>query len=261
MKREHYFLGFGKRNNGAFEHSWNLAKNLKSRGYSLTFFANWFDSSIEEIKFTKDGGKIEGPSSLNNLEGIFHLQTHTWEYNNFLEDVYKNPKSKLIFYLHAIIPYFYMDRKTQKYFLEGNFSKSELDFFISKNLSSREKSQLRAISKSDHLVTISKNHKKAIENLGFKKNISVLENVTDFVDLDGEILEKGKRKAEELRDYFSSKNVILYCGNLYGNKGANSLFDSFKKIKYHYPSSSLVILGVGNGEISRLQKYGFEDLW
>jgi len=258
MEKNHYFLGFEKRNSGAFEHSWTLAKELEIRGYNLTFLANWFNSPVKKVDLSSGIETLVDFSTFDKKEGIFHLQTHTWEYNNLLGEIVKNPSSKLIIYLHAVIPYFYMSRENQKFFLEGNFSQDEVNSFIEQNLSSREKAQLGAILKSDHLITISHNHKKALENLNFKKDITVLENVTNFLDLDEEILWKSDIKSKKLKNFLGSENVLLYCGNLYKGKGADFLFDSFKMIKSEYPSSSLIILGVGESERQRLERYGLE---
>ncbi len=258
MKKNHYILGFSRRRSGAFEHSWNLAKNLDKRGYEAKYYSSWWeDAPVDVNLLTEEIHPLE-EKELKNLNGIIHLQTHTWEYRGLLDKILAGKKQTLIYGLHAIIPYYHIKESDKIPFLDGGFPQSYANSLIN-NLSEREKAQLSAIDKSDYLFTISKNHKKALELFGIQKPIHVFENVSDFYDLPEEIIKETNNKALEFRESLRKENILLYCGRIYFKKGANCLFESFKKIRKEYPSSQLVLLGTKEEMKEEMIRYGLDE--
>jgi glycosyltransferase involved in cell wall biosynthesis len=238
----HNILGFERRKSGAFEHSWQLFRNLNNKGFQTRYFSHWWNSQINELLLNETKKEIDW-KKIEKENSIFHLQTHTWENENLLEKISKNPYSKIIYNLHAIIPYFYMSQKEKELFLEKRLPEKKYLEIINARLNQREKSQLSAMKKSDYLFTISKNHKKVLEIMNIKKPIHVFENVIDS-DLENEnILKESKKKGIELKNKLNSQNIILYCGNFYKKKGSESILESFDKIKKHYTDSKLILLG------------------
>ncbi|MBM3228562.1 glycosyltransferase family 4 protein [Candidatus Pacearchaeota archaeon] len=258
MEKNHYILGFSRRRSGAFEHSWSLAKNLNKRGYETRFYSSWWDGIPLSVDILTEQTRPLEENELQNLNGILHLQTHTWEYRGFLDKILAGKKQTLIYGLHAIIPYFYLKEKDKIPFLEGKLESSQLNSLIT-NLSEREKAQLSAMEKSDYLFTISKNHKRVLELLNIKKTIHVFENVSDFYDLPREMIEKAEEDAIKLRESFRKEKVILYCGRIYPKKGANCLFESFKKIRKNYPPSQLILLGTKEKMKEEMMQYGLNE--
>lgn len=246
-KLNHNILGFERRNSGAFEHSWELFRNLKNNKFETRYFSHWWNSGVNEI-FSNETKKEIDWKKIENEKAIFHLQSHTWENENLLEKISKNSTSKIIYNLHAIIPYFYMDQKEKELFLERKLPEKKYLEIINKRLNKREKSQLDAINRADYLFTISKNHKKVLEIMGIEKPTHVFENVIDS-DLENEnILKSTRKKGLELKEKLNSENIILYCGNFYKKKGSISLIKSFDEIKKYYLDSKLILLG-NNREI------------
>ena len=170
--KNHYLLGFTRRKSGAFEHAWKLAQNLDKKGYKTKYYACWWDTPVSHVNLKTEVEIPESLESLKNMEGIIHLQTHTWEYNDFLEIIGKKDGNIMIYNLHAIIPYYHMSEKDKLYFIEGKLPELVINQIMNK-LSEREKSQLSAISKADYLITISKKHREFLEIMGAKKPIHV----------------------------------------------------------------------------------------
>jgi glycosyltransferase involved in cell wall biosynthesis len=238
----HNILSFERRNSGAFEHSWQLFRNLQNKKFKTRYFSHWWNSKVNEIFLDETKKEIDW-KKIENEPGIFHLQSHTWENQNLLEKISKNPTSKIIYNLHAIIPYFYMNEKEKKLFLEKKLPEKKYLEIIENKLNKREKLQLDAIKRADYLFTISKNHKKVLEIMKSEKPIYVFENVVDS-DLENEnFLKLTKEKALELKEKLNSENIILYCGNFYKKKGSESIIKSFDEIKKHYLDSKLILLG------------------
>lgn len=258
---KHYVLGFERGRSGAFEHAFGLAQNLHKRNYNVKYYANWWGASAFDVDLHIERLTSLDTGLLNSLEGIFYLQTHTWEYNGFL-DLIKGRDSKIIYGLHAIIPYYHMGEKDKISFLKGELSASKFKEIIENKLSKREKAQLSAIGKSDHILTISENHKKVLEILGVEKPIHVFENVSDFFDLSEETLGKSMESALNFRKELGIENIILYCGRVYEQKGSFGLFESFRMIRDKYHSSKLVLLGSEEGVKEKLLLNGLnkEDL-
>lgn len=254
-----YVLGFPRRNSGAFEHAWSLAKKLNENGHNSRYYANWWDSPALDTNLQSEESKPLDEEDLRRINGVLYLQTHTWEYNGLLDLMMENNDSILIYSLHAIIPYFFMSPKNKIAFLNGDLPVSHITDIIDNQLSSKEHAQLSAIDKSDHILTISKNHKRVLELLGIKKPISIFENVSDVYDLPPEVLTKSIDNAKIVRTNINEENVILYCGNIYPKKGAFSLFESFKMIRERYPSSHLILLGSGENSKEKLFSYGLSE--
>lgn len=252
MDKNHYILSFERKNSGAFEHSWNLSKNLLKKGKNVFYYAHWFNSPIFEINLNTEEKKEISLKSLEEKKGIFHLHTHTWEYDKMLEKIALNTSSRIIYYLHAVIPYYYLSSEEKKAFLENNLPLEHMKNTIMKKLSSKERAQLTAIEKSDYLITINKTHKKALEFLGVNKKIGVLENFSDFSDFDDSTFLKRGRKADDFREELNKENILLYCGNFYLRKGSFRLIDSFVKIKKEFPSSMLILLGARERDVKEL---------
>ncbi len=256
-KESHYVLGFSRRTSGAFEHSWGLAQNLKKRGYDTRYYTNWWYDVPSNVNLETEG-KTPLSNELNELNGIVHLQTHTWEYNGFLDQIIENGDIKIIYGLHSIIPYYYMKKEEKISFCKGGLNKLNLEKLIY-NLSKREKAQLSAIKKADHLFTISKNHKRFLELFGIKKPIYVFENVSDFYGLPKEIIKKSREESVRFRESLGKDNIILYCGRIYPKKGSKRLFESFNRIKEKYPSSGLILLGVGEEIKEERARHGLNE--
>ncbi len=257
-KIKHYILGFERRTSGAFEHSWNLGQNLYKRGKNINYLTHWWDSPVKEVSLKNESTKIFEIDKLKEYPGVYHLQTHTWEYANHLEKIKSNPDSKLIYNLHAIIPYFYLKGKDKKSFLDGTLPKNIFEEIIKNRLGEREKSQLSAIEKADYLFTISEGHKKVLEKMNVKSPIYVFENVSDFDTISQDSLKKASSKGKEFRDSLNTNNVMIYCGNLYEKKGSFGLFDSLNKIKKEFGTSKLILLGSGQDRVDGLLKVGLK---
>ncbi len=238
----HNILGFERRNSGAFEHSWQLFRNLKNNQIKTSYFSHWWNSKINELFLNKTKKEIDW-KTIENREAIFHLQSHTWENEGLLEKISKNPSSKIIYNLHAIIPYFYMSQKEKELFLEKKLPEEKYLEILNTKLNQREKSQLNAMNKVDYLFTISKNHKKVLEIMEIKKPIHVFENVVDSELENQNILNKSKKKGLDLKEKINSENIILYCGNFYKKKGSIPLVEAFDEIKKYNKDSKLILLG------------------
>jgi glycosyltransferase involved in cell wall biosynthesis len=261
-KKRHYILGIERKLGGAFEHSWNLGKNLKERGYPTEYFSHWWDSSPKKVSMVDWSSMPLDVSDLKRFRGIFHLQTHTWENSGILDRISKNSSTKIVYNLHALIPYFYLSEEDKISFLEGNLDPKKYQEVIKEKMSKREKSQLTAMKKADYLFVLAKVHKKALKGINIEKPTYVFENVSDIDLTNKNLLEKSRSDGLKFREQLDVNNVILYCGRLYEKKGSFGLFDSFRKIKENYGSSKLVLLGSGEDEIERLLECGLkrEDL-
>ncbi len=258
-KENHYVLGFPRRNGGAFEHSWGLAQNLSKRGYDVKYYANWWNLVPSNLNLKTEELTPLYESELNDLKGVLHLQTHTWEYNGLLENIINNGNLKTIYGLHAMIPYYYyMDAKDKISLLKGEFSQDYLNKAI-EALSEREKAQLSAIERADYLFTISKNHKKVLELFGVEKPIHIFENVSDFYDLSKEVINEAREESKRFRGFTEKENILLYCGKIYPRKGSKRLFESFKKIREEYPSSDLILLGTGEEKKEEMIRLGLDE--
>ena len=258
-KNKHYVLGFERRNSGAFEHSWGLGQNLKNNNFDVEYLAHWWNSPIKNVNLQTEGTNKINVQDLKKKKGIFHLQTHTWEYEGLLRDITQNSESKLIYNLHAIIPYFYLNVEDKDKFLKGKLSVEEMVARVDPKMNSREKAQLSAIKKADYLFTISQNHKTVLERMEVNKPIYVFENVSDFNSIEKNTLNAAKISSSKFRDDLNVDNVILYCGNLNGRKGSSGLFGAFEEIKNEYPSSKLILLGSGEERKEHLFASGLHE--
>lgn len=255
----HFVLGFERRNSGAFEHAWGLAKYLSKRDFNAGYYSNWFDSPAFKINLKTEHMKRIDHNLLAKKKGIFYLQTHTWEYNGFLNSINQNSNSQIIYHLHSVIPYLYLNESDKKSFLNGELQKKVVRDIIDNKLNKREKTQLSAIEKADHLIAISKTHKKMLQFLEIDKSVSVLENVSDIEDSDLVFINEIKKKGEQLKNKLNCENIILYCGNLYTRKGSVALLKSFEQIKANYSNSKLILLGFGEKNKTRLINQGLNE--
>ncbi len=252
----HYILGFERRNSGAFEHAWGLAKYLSKKGFNAEYYSSWFDSPVFKANLETEYLKEIHPNLLAEKKGIFYLQTHTWEYNGFLNSINQNSNSQIIYHLHSVIPYLYLSESDKKSFLNAKIQKKIVQTIINNKLNKREKAQLSAIEKADHLIVISKAHKKILQFLEIDKPVSILENVSDIESSDISFLDEIKKKGEQLKNKLNCENIILYCGNLYTRKGSTALLKGFEKIRLNYPDSKLIILGFEEKNKEKLINYG-----
>ena len=101
-KRQQYVLGFSRGRSGAFEHAWALAQNLQKKEYPTSYCSNWWDVPPIEIDLQTEEKYPLDPEFLKDLEGVLHLQTHTWEHEGLL-DLVDEDKTTMIYGLHAII--------------------------------------------------------------------------------------------------------------------------------------------------------------
>ena len=207
---------------------------------------------------TKEKKEI-GIDEISAKEGVFHLQTHTWEYEGFLDKIIKGGDKTLIYNLHAIIPYFYLDSDLKQPFLNGEVSYCEIKGEIESKMSEREKSQIRAFEKADHLFTISKNHKKVIELMGIAKPTHVFENLSDFEDLDEEIEQESTELAKQLREELQAENVLLYCGRVENGKGNPGMFKALEKVIEENPSTRMILVGEGEDAKQKLLAHGLKE--
>ena len=244
-ENKHYVLGFERRNSGAFEHSWGLGQNLKNNNLDVEYLAHWWGSPIKNVNLRTERTNEIDIKDIKKKKGVFHLQTHTWEYEGLLKDIAQTPESKMIYNLHAIIPYFYLNVEDKDRFLEGKLSVEEMMIRVDPRMNSREKAQLSAIKKADYLFTISQSHKTILERMRVNKPIYIFENVSDFNSIEKDTLNAAKISGSRFRDNLNVDNVLLYCGNLSYGKGSFGLFDAFKEIRKTYSSSKLVLLGSG----------------
>jgi glycosyltransferase involved in cell wall biosynthesis len=256
MDRKHYIFSLKAKNSGAFEHGWNLAKNLALKGVDVSYYNHWWDSPISEVNLETGETRPLDCSKLSGKEGVFHLQTHTWQYDGLLERIITNKNQKLIYNLHAIIPYFYMGEKQKKDFLDGKLDYQRIKEGIEGKMSGREKAQLELFSKVDYLFAISKNHKKVLDLMGVRTPTYVFENLSDLSSADEETFLKASALSGAFREKIGAENVLLYCGRVEKSKGSFGLFDSFRKVRSEFPSSKLILLGTGEDRAKKLLSLG-----
>lgn len=242
-ENKHYVLGFERINSGAFEHSWGLGQNLKKNNFDVEYLTHWWNSPIKSVDLQTERTNEISIRDIKKKKGIFHLQTHTWEHEGLLKDIAQTPNSKLIYNLHAIIPYFYLNVEDKDKFLEGKLSVEEMMVRVDSRMNSRENAQLSAIEKADYLFTISQGHKKVLERMKVSKPIHIFENVSDFNNIEKDTLDAAKISGSKFRETLDADNVLLYCGNLCEKKGSYGLLNAFNEIRKEYPSSKLVLLG------------------
>jgi len=255
----HYILGIERKDSGAFEHAWNLGQNLNEKGYSTRYFSNWWGNVPRELCL-KDGSASElNLYKFKNLSGIFHLQTHVWEDSGYLEQIVNKKKSKIIYNLHAIIPYYYLGGEDKIKFLEGKLEPEKYEKIIKEKMSKREKTQLITMEKADHLFVLAEGHKKVLEIMNIKKPIHIFENISDVESMSKESLYNSMLKGKEFRRKINTDNAILYCGRLYEKKGSIGLFDSFDKINKAYGNAKLILLGSDKNNIENLLKCGLKE--
>lgn len=260
MKDKHYVLSLKAGNYGSFEHAWNLAKNLNSKGYDVDYFSHWWNENPYSIDVKNSEKGIFDISKLLDATGVFHLQTHTWEYENYLDKIFeKREGKKLIYNLHAIIPYFYLDSNLKQPFLNGEIKYSDLKLGLEEKMSPKEKSQLKAFERADYLFAISKNHKKVIELMGIDTPVYVFENNSDFENISEEINQESDFLAQEFRENLQVDNVLLYCGRAENGKGIPGLFEAFRRIREDNPSSKLVFLGEKESGIDKFYSMGLDS--
>jgi glycosyltransferase involved in cell wall biosynthesis len=203
---------------------------------------------------------IEESFNLNlikNKEGILHLQSHTWEYERYLDKISKN--KKIIYTLHSILPYYYLEPKEKEKFLEGKIKFDDFKKNVLKKMLNREKSQLKILEKADYLFTISKNHKKILKLMNVNSPIYVFENVTDFENFSEREIGILKKEADILKNKINSENILLYSGRIGNWKGTPEIFDALRKIKKDYISTKLIILGDNGMNKENLKKLGFDE--
>jgi len=255
---KHYILGLERKASGAFEHAWNLGAKLNEKGYPTKYFSHWWGNNPKNVSFNDESSTELKPEDLQKIEGIFHLQTHIWEESGYLEKIAKNINSKIIYTIHAIIPYFYLNGNEKELFLEGKLEQGKYDKIINEKMSKREQSQLTAINRANYLFVIAENHRKVLQRMNIKKPIHVFENISDIDSMEKDSLNNSKENGMQLREKLASENVILYCGRLYPKKGSFGLFDAFNKINKNYGNSKLILLGCGENSIDTLIDYGLK---
>ncbi len=247
---KHYVLGLERRPSGAFEYSWKVAQNLRTRGFDIDYLAHWWDSPVKRVDLDTGKESFFDFESASENAGVYHLHTHTWEHDGLLSKISKNPDSKILYTMHAILPYKYFDDKDG--FLEGRVSFREMMDSVVPFMSDKNMFQLSAIKKADCLFAISKSHKRVLEKMEVKKDIYVFENIPDINFFDENILEMARFSGNNFRKKLGVENLILYCGGIYGEKGTGRLLGAFQKIRDIYPSSKLILLGSGNKEREKI---------
>jgi glycosyltransferase involved in cell wall biosynthesis len=258
-KLDQLILGLEKRKSGAYEHAWNVAKNLSLLGFNTKYYAKGFDIKPKRIYLSNFIESQIDMDNLKNRNGVFHLHTHAWESEGITEAISENPNSKLVYTLHAIIPYYYLPEDKKNLFLEGKVGPEIMIDIINNKMTARERLQLDAIEKSDYLIAISEGHKLVLEKMGIEKPIQVLENVVsnEFDDL--EIIEHAKLLGGSLREDINAENVLLYCRKLCSKKESNTLINSFSKIREKYPNTKLILLGVNEEHKFHLVNLGLRN--
>jgi glycosyltransferase involved in cell wall biosynthesis len=254
-KQKHIILGFERRRSGAFEHAWGLAQNLSQRGFDANYYTKWWNTPARQVNLETEESFPLDTNEFQNENAIFYLQTHTWEHENLLEKIQNNPAAIMIYNLHAIIPYYALPREQKKQLLNGELDYSILENIIKYKMTDRERLQLSAMNRADCLLTISQAHKTILDRM-IQKPTYVFENISDIESLNPEIIEEGKEKGKFLRESLEADNVLLYCGRVYEQKGAHSLFEAFDKIRENYPSTKMLIVGPGEERRENLFKYG-----
>jgi len=254
---KHLILGIPPKYNGVFDHSFNLALNLYKKRFDVLFISHWFNSPIKEINIlTGNTHEVNINQLKNDGKSLIYLQTHTYEYNGLIDGLKMGP---MIYTMHSIIPYFYMNTKKRKELFEGKLSDKEIKKIKAEGYrNEREKAQMSAAEKSDAIITISKTYKKVLELFKIKKPIYVLENTSEFAGLDSQFISKITEKSNLMRDKFKHDNIILHCGNLYPGKGATRLFKAFKEIRKNY-SAMLVLLGISKRRTQQMISYGLDE--
>jgi len=246
---KHYILGLERRPSGAFEHSWKFGKSLDSRGFDVDYLAHWWSSPVRHVDFKTRGESVLDFGKISENSGVYHLHTHTWEHEGLLSKIVKNPNSKMLYTLHAIIPYQRFNEKDD--FLNGRISYENMMRRVMPDMSGKEMSQLSAIKKTDSLLVISEAHKKILERMKIDKPVHVFENVSDVSCFSEDVLAAGRDCGEKFREELGVENLMFYCGGIYGNKGTLRLLEAFQEIKGIYSSSKLMLLGSGNKERER----------
>lgn len=256
--KKHYVLGFERRFSGAFEHAFGVAKNLDKRNFNAEYFTHWWDAPTKKVNLYNESSVDVDVNSIKNSDAIYHLQTHTWEHGGHLDNII-GEGNKLIYNLHAIIPYYYLSSDDKKIFLEGNLPREKFQRVIDDVMDDKQRAQLSAIEKADYLFTISSGHKKVLELMGVDKPVYVFENVTDFDDFSNSDFERGKELGFNYRKELNSENVLMYCGALYPKKGSFGIFDSFREIRKQDKSAKLILLGPGESQKEGLLSSGLKE--
>ncbi|MBU0959035.1 MAG: hypothetical protein KKB31_03770 [Nanoarchaeota archaeon] len=240
----HVVLGIERQNSGTFEHAFAFARQMADRGYPIEYYANWFGGPVKRLDLDTEKPTIVSPDAIGT-KGTYYLQSHTWEHDGLLGGISADSESQIVMNLHAVIPYFYLSAHLKPSFLDGTLPEGEMRQIIDFVMSERERSQLKAIGRSNVLLAISELHKLALERLGFDKRVGVFENVSDVSVLDSEILDGARVEGERYRAGLDSENVLLYYGRLGLGKRGRELFDAFGNIMESHPSTKLILLGSG----------------
>lgn len=236
---ENIILGINRRKSGAFEHAWELAQNMNSRNFNVEYYSQWFDDKAKKMPLDNTASVEANLKELAKKKGVFHLHSHTWDLNGFLDTI--NSNSKIIYTLHAFLPYYYLSGDEKISFLKGELPKKRIDEVL-QSLNSKEQHQIKSIQKADYLITIASGLKTAIQMMGIKKPVFVLENVSD-VNFDENILDEARVEAKNFREKLESDNVLLYCGRIHNKKGPAQLMKSFNYILDDNQKSKLILLG------------------
>ncbi|MGI6710251.1 MAG: glycosyltransferase [Bacilli bacterium] len=120
---------------------------------------------------------------------------------------------------------------------------------------------LRTYNKADAVWTVNESSANTLREYGFKKEITVVPNGTEFVipenilELEEEVLKKYNLKKDE--------NLILYVGQLIWQKNLKLIFDTLKVLKDESFPFKMLVVGAGYNE-KAIKKYasnlGLDDM-
>ena len=102
---------------------------------------------------------------------------------------------------------------------------------------------LNTYNRADYVWTVSENAAEELRSYGFKKDIKVVKNVTDYTypENDKELIDK----VNKLHNLEGKKNVFLYVGRLSVYKNIYLLMDAIKMLKDDGEDFTMIFVGGG----------------
>jgi len=194
---------------------------------------------------------------------IIHVHTHTFEFDKSFDRIIaadSYPDAKIVFTLHAFIPYQKVGRELGDKMLQNTITEQERQNIRSNFYRGREKSQETMMLKSDAIVTISKAHKAALESLypELQGKVVAIINGTDFHRFADDKVVAGKaRHLRESLGIAENAKVIAYLGRVERQKRVDILIDLFDRIAAKFPDAVLLMVGSDKSELDGLvSNYG-----